>query len=52
MRDSYVIIADRGQDKINHAYSRIRYASGGDYVRTDIQRTILNLIFLNNLGLS
>lgn len=117
MRDSYVTIADRGQDKINHAYafggaqlairtlnenfdlniedfvavnfttmpkiidklggvtiditseevshipgissagtytltgeqalaySRIRYASGGDYVRTDRQRTVLNKVF-------
>lgn len=27
------------------AYSRIRYASGGDYVRTDRQRTVLNKIF-------
>lgn len=117
MRDSYVTIEDRGQDKINHAYafggaqlaiktlnenfdlniedfvavnfttmpkiidklggvtiditseevshipgidsagtytltgeqalaySRIRYASGGDYVRTDRQRTVLNKVF-------
>lgn len=117
MRDSYVTIADRGQDKINHAYafggaqlaiktlnenfdlniedfvavnfttmpkiidklggvtiditseevshipgidsagtytltgeqalaySRIRYASGGDYVRTDRQRAVLNKVF-------
>lgn len=117
MRDSYVTIADRGQDKINHAYafggaqlaiktlnenfdlniedfvavnfttmpkiinklggvtiditseevshipgidsagtytltgeqalaySRIRYASGGDYVRTDRQRNVLNKVF-------
>ncbi|WP_195964826.1 LCP family protein [Clostridium cuniculi] len=117
MRDSYVTIGDRGQDKINHAYafggaqlaiktlnenfdlniedfvavnfttmpkiidklggvtinitseevshipgidtagtynltgeqalaySRIRYASGGDYVRTDRQRTVLNKVF-------
>lgn len=117
MRDSYVTISDRGQDKINHAYafggaqlaiktlnenfdlniedfvavnfttmpkiidklggvtiditseevshipgidtagtynltgeqalaySRIRYASGGDYVRTDRQRTVLNKVF-------
>lgn len=117
MRDSYVTIADRGEDKINHAYafggaqlaiktlnenfdlniedfvavnfttmpkiidklggvtiditseevshipgidsagtytltgeqalaySRIRYASGGDYVRTDRQRTVLNKVF-------
>lgn len=117
MRDSYVTIADRGQDKINHAYafggaqlaiktlnenfdlniedfvavnfttmpkiidklggvtiditseevshipgidsagtytltgeqalaySRIRYANGGDYVRTDRQRTVLNKVF-------
>ncbi|WP_133013985.1 LCP family protein [Clostridium cuniculi] len=27
------------------AYSRIRYASGGDYVRTNRQRTILNKVF-------
>ena len=27
------------------AYSRIRYASGGDYVRTDRQRTVLNKVF-------
>ena len=27
------------------AYSRIRYASGGDYVRTDRQRTVLNCLF-------
>lgn len=26
-------------------YSRIRYASGGDYVRTDRQRTVLNKVF-------
>lgn len=117
MRDSYVTISDRGQDKINHAYafggaqlaiktlnenfdlniedfvavnfttmpeiidklggvtiditseevshipgidsagtytltgeqalaySRIRYVSGGDYVRTDRQRTVLNKVF-------
>lgn len=117
MRDSYVTIEDRGQDKINHAYafggaqlaiktlnenfdlniedfvavnfttmpkiidklggvtiditseevshipgidsagtytltgeqalaySRIRYASGGDYVRTDRQRNVLNKVF-------
>lgn len=117
MRDSYVNIADRGMDKINHAYafggpqlaiktinenfgldiedyisvnftslpiiidildgveititdeevnhipgitspgtynltgdqalsySRIRYASGGDYVRTERQRTVLNALF-------
>ena len=27
------------------AYSRIRYATGGDYVRTDRQRTILSKVF-------
>ena len=27
------------------AYSRIRYASGGDYVRTDRQRTVLSKVF-------
>lgn len=27
------------------AYSRIRYAIGGDYVRTDRQRTVLNKVF-------
>lgn len=27
------------------AYSRIRYASGGDYVRTDRQRAVLNCLF-------
>ena len=27
------------------AYSRIRYASGGDYVRTDRQRNVLNKVF-------
>lgn len=27
------------------SYSRIRYASGGDYVRTERQRTVLNALF-------
>lgn len=34
------------------AYSRIRYASGGDYQRTARQRTILNAIYKKTLGVS
>lgn len=34
------------------AYSRIRYASGGDYVRTDRQRTVLSKVFEKVLSIS
>ena len=42
-------ISYEGQYNLNGkqvlAYSRIRYASGGDYVRTDRQRNVLNKVF-------
>lgn len=34
------------------AYSRIRYASGGDYVRTDRQRTVLSKVFEKVLSIN
>lgn len=34
------------------AYSRIRYASGGDYVRTDRQRTVLSKVFEKILSIN
>ena len=34
------------------AYSRIRYASGGDYVRTDRQRTVLSKVFEKLLSIN
>lgn len=34
------------------SYSRIRYASGGDYVRTERQRTVLNALFNKSSTLS
>ena len=42
-------IASSGEQLLNGnqalAYSRIRYASGGDYKRTERQRTVVNAIF-------
>lgn len=34
------------------SYSRIRYATGGDYVRTERQRTVLNALFKKATSLS
>ena len=34
------------------SYSRIRYASGGDYVRTDRQRTVLSKVFEKVLSIN
>ena len=34
------------------AYSRIRYATGGDYVRTDRQRTVLSKVFEKVLSIN
>lgn len=34
------------------AYSRIRYATGGDYVRTDRQRTVLSKVFEKILSIN
>ena len=47
-------ITSTGSQKVNGtqalAYSRIRYTSGGDYKRTERQRTVLNNLF--NIALS